>query len=396
MRNLTRSALLAFATLSSTSCFLGYDSSWGAQKRAQQNYVRTETPHALRRASSANALGSGSNVRTLRLRLHATRAYAAGKLDWQRRFQDTLVDVNRVLGPMLAVQLQIAEARHWALAGNEDKTQALIGELAKIDAGDDVDWVIGLVSSVPRFEASFHELGVGEVVGNHVVLRAIDNAAEYQAIEGGLGEISAKEREKLRTSRLSHKVTAVVLHELGHTLGAIHERDPRSLMNPVYGHEEEAYSAATTDVMRFVLAHRKAGGELEHADIRELLTLWRREPSPWIADERDRTTKEFEAALGPASAVTASPAPSAQAASAPTELSEADRRTFLDVRRLLDSKQPVQAQRLGEPLFSAYPEVEAVQDLRCQIAMSQTLPWQRTQTECEGLMKLMPNRRGKR
>jgi hypothetical protein len=401
MRTVAGWFLVTVGALSFSGCFLGYDSSWGAQKRAQQNYVRTETPHALRPASSASALNQGGNVRTLRVRLHATRAYAAGTLDWQRRFRDTLLDVNRVLGPTLSVRLEVAEARHWNLAGNEDKTSALLAELTKIDAGSDVDWVIGLVSSVPRFEANFHELGVGELVGNHIVLRAIDNAAEYQVIEEGLGEISAKEREKLRTSRLSHKVTAVVLHELGHTLGAIHERNAKSLMHPVYGHEEEAFSAEATDVMRFVLAHRKAEGALEHADVRELLTLWRREPSPWIAIERDHTTKEFEARLGASSTATtattatASTAPPATAPSAPPELSDSDRRTYLEVRRLFESNQPLEAHRLGEPLFSAYPSVEAVQDLRCQIAMSQTLPWQQTQAECEGLMKLMPNRRGK-
>lgn len=191
-----------------------------------------------------------------------TATYAAQVVDYERRFQRTLEAVNGVLESSLAVHLELDDRRPFAPAGGEDHIRGLLDELERIDPGTDVDWVIGLAGSVPRFEDSFHELGMGEVVGKHVVLRALNDVAEYKAIQAGFTELSEAERDKLIRTRLEHKTAVVLLHELVHTLGALHELDKTNIMNPRYSTSVRRFDAQTIEVMGAVLLHRTDSGTL--------------------------------------------------------------------------------------------------------------------------------------
>jgi hypothetical protein len=402
----------AAAALVLSGCFLGYDSRWGDQKRAQRNFARAQTPKAVRALPSgaSSARTTVSATKTLRLRLYATRAYSSQVLDWQRRFEETLAEVNRVFTPALGVRLEIAEAKFWPAKTADDAIDGLLAELRQLDDGEDVDWVVGLVGSVPRFEQSFHELGVADVIGEHLIVRSINNVAEHQAFEAGLGELSQAERERLSRARLSHKVTTLLLHELGHTLGAIHERDRSSLMNPSYSHQEEGFSSAAVDLMQVALRSRGTKGGLDAAGVEAMLSVLQREPSPWIPAEREaalarlgraspapRSPDVPAAGGGPTRTSTASlaPSPTAPPAAALAALSPADRKTFEEAQRLRQSGDLAGAHRLALPLFEAYPRLEAVQDFRCQLALQRGGAWAETRAECEGLMKLSPHRSGK-
>jgi len=378
-----------------SGCFLGYDSRWGQQKRAQQNFVKNEAPSTLRREASTPLNGAGA-ARTARLRVYATRAYSAEVLDWQRRFAKVLEGASAVMEPILGVQFQMLETGDWPLQNDDQNVNRLAGELRSLDKGEDVDWVVGLASATPRFETSFHELGVGELVGKHIVLRAITGAAEYQAIEEGLGELSEKERDKFRRERLAHKLTTVLLHEVGHTLGALHERNPKSIMNPAYSRETSGYSSDAIDVMRVVFAHRTLTGGVDESGRQSLVDILQRPSNPWVPLERDDALKRLtsvsanpatrQAALSAASptAAPSMPAPSAAVAA----LSEADQRIYAQADALKNERKFEQALELARPLFDAYPSVEAVQDLRCQIASQRGMQWSSIEAECKAYMKL--------
>jgi hypothetical protein len=341
--------------------------------------------------------------------VYATPTHASQVMDWRRRFEATLVDVNRVLEPELSLSLVVSEARLWNTVASEEKLATVLTELHALDAGGDVDWVVALVGSVPRFERSYHELGYADVVGKHIALRAITNAQEYEAIERGLDEISQEERDRLRRARLSHKLAAVVLHEIGHTLGALHERDAESLMYPEYSRERQALTADTRDVMRFTLERRTAQGALDAEAWKGLAERWRREPSPWMAGERDAalagvpSTAPNPPPVAPvATAVSVStskasqPSPPAQASLSIPELSDLEREVFEAARARKASGDLDGARELVLPLSARYPHVEPVQDLRCQIAMQRGGSISSWKAECEPLLKLAPNRSGKR
>src|SRR5262249_40053732 len=136
---------------------------------------------------------------------------------------------------------------------SDDDLSALMDELVQSDPGRDVERVVGLAGSVPRYEIAFHELGLGKLFGKHLITRAMNDAREYESIERGFSYLSEQERAKLYGSRKRHKTAAVFLHELGHTLGAPHELDARWLMHASYDPKEEGYSPGTAELMRLVL-----------------------------------------------------------------------------------------------------------------------------------------------
>jgi hypothetical protein len=370
-------ALLAFLP---AGCFIGYDSRWGQQKQAQRHVAAARTPTHLARAEAGALERRPADLHTLRIRIEPTATHTAQVVDYERRFEETLADVNATLEPSLGIHLEIADARAFRAESGEDSIATLLDELSRSDPGADVDWVVGLVGSVPRFEDSFHELGVGEFVGKHIVLRALNDGAEYQAIQSGLSELSDAERDKLFHARLEHKRTVVLLHELGHTLGALHERDETNIMNPRYATCLSHFGSQTESVMRAVLAHRTVSGGLDVAGKNAVIEIWRGEPAPWVPAERAAALARFEAQT-PAPAATFTPA------TAPAGLAPPDEAAFQEATRLLANGDASGALRLAKPLFDAYPNVRPVSELRCNIAMRRGLSWDAARQECAALMQ---------
>ena len=70
------------------------------------------------------------------------------------------------------------------------------------------------------------------------------------------------------------------------------------------------------------------------------------------------------------------------------------RRTLDEASEALRSGQPRDAWTRARPLFTAYPDVYTVQDLRCQIAMKLGLAWDEASAQCERLMELTATTEG--
>ncbi|HTQ05884.1 MAG TPA: matrixin family metalloprotease, partial [Polyangiaceae bacterium] len=173
------------------------------------------------------------------------------------------------------------------------------------------------------------------------------------------------------------KAAVVLLHELGHTLGALHERDRTNIMNPRYSTSVRRFSPEALDVMRAVLAHRTASGDLDAPGKRTLVGLLRREPSPWVPEERASELARFDVHTPEAAPAARAPAPSA--------LAPEDQSAFEEASRRLAAGDPEGALRVGKPLFDAYPDVAQVSELRCKIALGRGLAWEVTRTECASL-----------
>ncbi len=204
--------------------------------------------------------------------------------------------------------------------------------------------------------------------------------------------------------RRRHKTATVFLHEIGHTLGAPHEVDATTIMHGRYGSKVTGYSDAAAGLMRLALAHRlDPGAQSEQAFAGALLAHVEGTSVSWVPDERDALLARLrrEASPPPSPPPTrgrrrspTSPAPSPPdppAGPAPDPLATltiTDRHAYdhavehLHARRLADAW--VQAQ----PLFTAYPDVAAVQDLRCQIAMARGGDWTEVQAQCAPLMSI--------
>lgn len=392
------------AGLQSSACF--FDSQWGAARRAQAAAAQRATPPELRSTpavASETAIPARKPTRALKVRAYATPRYAAEVVDWPKRLAELLEDADEVLGPTLGIRIEIAGTTTWVPRSGEEDLAALVEELAASDPGQGVDWVVGLIGSVPRVEESFHQLGMGRIPGKHLVMRAMNDAREYEAIEQGFSELDAAERHRLYRARRRHKTATVFLHELGHTLGVPHEIDATTIMHGRYGAKVTGFSEAAAGLMRVTLDHRTdPAAESEPAFAEALVAQVERTAASWVPDEREALLRRLRA-ISPAppsrrreQPATEAAAPEPVVAAAPEPLGEdalaalaaGDRSTF---------NQAVEHQRAGRlsealtsatPLFAAYPNVIAVQELRCRLAMAASHDWSVIKAQCARLTEL--------
>jgi hypothetical protein len=216
---MTHAQLVALCVIATLAC---YDSRWGDAKRAQQSASRASTPSQIH--ASTGGEHAPAKATTFRVRVFASPAYGAQMVDWQRQARDLVDDANEIVEPSLGAHLAIDRLDGWEPSDEED-LQKTLDALCQAEGGEGVDWVLGLVGGLPRTTVSFHDVGRATVLGRHMVMRAPARQGEHDAIEKAFDELSEEERARLRRDRKRHRALAVFLHELGHTLGAPHERD---------------------------------------------------------------------------------------------------------------------------------------------------------------------------
>jgi Matrixin len=382
-------------TLSVSGCFLGYDSRWGQQKHAQQHLAEHETPQELQRPGASGAPREAA--RTLTLRVYATPGYAATVLDWQKQFGALLDCASSVLAPDFGVTFQAVEQRGFRAKVDEEKLDGVLHELIEEDDAEGVDWVVGLASAAPRFAASADDLGLAPLLGRHFVMRAMSDAHEYEAIQSAFSELPEDERMKLYSARKQHKLCAVFLHELAHTLGVPHEMPTASLMNRRYHVEASGFSEPAAGILRASLAsraqppHAVLDAELARS-LHSLLVAPNADWEPLTRDAELAQISAFEtqspppngdAANSPIPAAASAPVTPILARSEPIAgLSGSEQRTYEAARAELRAGHASRARELAALLLSAHPQLAAVQALRCEIAMGIGGDWETISAAC--------------
>ena len=187
-------------------------------------------------------------VSTVRIRVWADDAYRAQNVHWQQTFEAELEHANDVLGGMFGVRL-VAELRSWSHAAAGATLEDSLQALAELDPGDDVLTVVGLTSSLGLVAATFEKLGVAEVGGRHMVLRGYADLEERKTFDRVFTDLRSEERELLYQARRRHKTTGVLLHELGHNLGADHVPDEDTLMHEAYSEHAAKFDPHSRGLM---------------------------------------------------------------------------------------------------------------------------------------------------
>jgi hypothetical protein len=125
----------------------------------------------------------------------------------------------------------------------------------------------------------------------------------------------------------------------------------------------------------------------------------RRTAARWVPAERDRMIAALEATLT-SSRARADAKVEAQRSTVDegsiAALRDADRHIFAQAADAKQAGRVKDAWSIATPLFKAYPDVFAVQDLRCQLAMALGGAWDTVQAECEPLLRLTPGALGKK
>jgi len=194
-------------------------------------------------------------VSTARIRVWADDAYRAQNLHWQQTIEDQLEATNEVLAATFGVRL-VADYRVWQRHAPGASLEESLDALAELDGGEDVLSVVGLTSSISLVSATFEQLGCASVGGRHMIIRGYADVEERKVFEAEFTELSAEERDLLYKSRRRHKATAVLLHELGHNLGAEHVPTEDTLMHEAYSERSSAFDPQSHEVILAALDQR--------------------------------------------------------------------------------------------------------------------------------------------
>ncbi|HEX4337740.1 MAG TPA: hypothetical protein VH062_17630 [Polyangiaceae bacterium] len=358
------------AGFSATGC-LFYDSRWGQAKSEQKH----EAAHLQPASLAVSKESVPSERRNASVRACVTRAYAAETLGWEARFDELLRNASSVLGPAIGLTLRNGGTTLWAPEHGEGGLSTVIADLAGCE-GPETDWVVALVQSTPKVVADFHVLGRGQAYSPYLAIRAPNDPAELEALTRALPDLDEATRQKLYSDRKRHKTLTLFLHELGHTLGAVHRTAKDTIMSPSYDASERGFDDATLALLRDGVAIRldranrfadtrkyletNAVGFVESDRIEQvdLLKQWER-----IAPRWSRNAAAPPASAAPA--ITDVPLPVTPVAF--DTMSKQDRQVFEDARKL-ESTSPREAWDVAAPLFEAHPAVRDVQELRCRLA----------------------------
>jgi hypothetical protein len=398
---------VALSSFALGGCFF-YDSSWGQAKASQKRVAAARMPATLGTDNTGTRLvrapGDNASVTRLKLRAYATPHYAAALVDGEAQFAQALSDANPELARGLSLHIDLVDYRVWTSGEADDDLSALLSTLEKEDAATDVDWVVVLASPRNMVASGPDQLGVGQLLGRHIAIRAMSDAAEFDAIEQGYTELSEDEKHKLYAAGKRHKAATVLLHEIGHTLGMPHELAQHSLMSPRYDPQSAMFSAPAARIGQHALELRatSAGTELHRQSAQAALNVLSNAPAHTFEEKTAaevRQLLEFHArapltaapstagALAQPSRVDLKPA----APAAPgmlSQLTTPDRALFARARQEQTAGHFAEARSLAKPLFETYPDSYAVQELRCQLAMKAHLPIAEEQSECAPLMRL--------
>lgn len=358
-----------------TSCL--YDSQWVEHEAEKKRAAARLHPATL---TAEN--GRAGATRVALVRAYATRAYAAETVNWERQFDDLLHDANQVLEPALGLSLENGGTSLWTPEAGEAEPTVALGALVRQDPGDDVAWVAGFLQSVPKMVTDYHTLGVGRYLSKHLVVRGSADPKEMDAL-GKFEGMSDADRQKIYSERRRHKIVAVFLHELGHTLGAPHRSARDTLMVPAYDSKERGFDDATIGLFKITLPDHLSGAPYRAAGA--ALAYLEKDDGGWIPSEREQivdflkkaapgtrpTAAGGPSAAGPPLGVTAVPPAGSPAESGPlpfTSMPRSDRAAF-DAAVATEKRGDVRAAwDAAAPLFDAHPRVVEVQELRCRLA----------------------------
>jgi tetratricopeptide (TPR) repeat protein len=228
--------------------------------------------------------------RELKVRVYLDEDFRAQTMHWKQQIEEQFDDANQFLVPALGIRLEIVSYEMWEQRSASMSMGELAAALAAHDPGDDVAWVVGYVSSLSVASSSFEQLGVAQLLGKHVVIRGYADSGERKQLAEAFPKVPAVERNAAFDARRRHKQTVVLIHEIAHTLGAIHELDAGWIMHATYDIEMSQFSDRSRELMQISIDERlKPKSEQDNAALAGRLIGYL-DANPWGGwDEEEKT-----------------------------------------------------------------------------------------------------------
>lgn len=223
----------------------------------------------------------------LRVRVLADEAYQE-LVWWRRDVEDQLAHANTVLA-RYDLELDVVGIRSWSRPRDDSDLHAALEHLVATQPAHDVDLVVGITTPLALVSSSMHHMGLAQLMGRHLVVRAMDDVVEMKAFEEHLDALSDEDRLRLYHRRKQHKQAMVLVHEIAHCLGAIHVESADGVMSPVWSPAMAGFAPEELDILRLgvrALADAEFAA-LGWADARRAVLERSRWPD-WSVSERAR------------------------------------------------------------------------------------------------------------
>lgn len=334
------------------------------QRAAQLDEAARMTPRSYKSIGTTRAHSDA--LRTLKARVWVDPRYQRDVVRWRERIEDQFERTSAMGETAAALHIEVVSIEEWQPEGRE--LGELLAELAEHDDGRGVDLVVAMTGSLPGFTDSQHQLGFAQVLGKHIVVRAMNDAAEWQQFESKFTRLSDDEKRAVYRERLRHKEAATLLHEVAHTLGAMHSKGEGYLMSPMYDANNDRFCAANEELLSKSLAAR--GDDF---------TAWRREAIKIVREVADRDGgKELDASL-------LSSLEESADALGPEAISK-----LQEIDRLLASDEAAAALSIAEGLLKRLPDHPVVAGAYCHSAIKAGAEAKHTLRACTNAHRLNP------
>ncbi len=296
---------------------------------------------------------------------------------WRELILEQIDTASQFWTPLLGVRLEVAAVRDWERTAAP--AQAL-AELAALDDGEGVTWVVGYTAPDGTASIAMSELGSAELFGKHVLVHEWSPVPETKKLASDLERLSPEERAEVLAAHRRHKQTVVLLHYLHQSAGAIAEVDEAWIGSRGYSPSLRTISERERELLSIALKSRLDDEPLGAAAARLIDEIERVDSPGWVPADREAIVGQLRALSDRAKA-------GKVAADVPSEaLAQYERAQNLarggDVPGALSEL---------EPLLIAYPSNATLHQARCEaLLIKPGIADEKTQSACARVSELAP------
>lgn len=172
------------------------------------------------------------------------------------RVRNVIKRASRHVEREFGVAFLIHALQEWAIDSAEGNLVAPLRALRQVEADENSDWIVGIVSGTGLARSTRHDVGMSVRMGRHFVISLRDNPEEWNQLQAQYQTLSHLELGKVYEQRRVHREVSIFLHEWGHSLGALHTTDAHFFMFPLHEFVSTSFGPANADLIMLGLRMR--------------------------------------------------------------------------------------------------------------------------------------------
>lgn len=296
---------------------------------------------------------------------------------WREILLEQIDSASQFWIPLLGVRIEVAGVREWDR--KVPPAQAL-AELATLDPGEDVAWVIGYTAADGTASIAMSELGAASLLGKQVIVHDWSPVPEAKKLVAHLERLQEDERVEALAAHRRHKQTVVLLYYLHVSAGAVAETDAAWIGSRAYSPNLRTVSDRERELLTISIKSRLDGEDQGVAAARIIDEIERLEATNWVAADRDAIVAQLRA-------ITDRAKTGKVAADVPAEAAA----QFERAQILAKGGDVAAALAELEPLLVAYPSNATLHLLRCEAMLVKPgVADDKTQSACARVSELAP------